>query len=88
MRGASVSVKLPHSRQAADGAGAGIEILVGAPEREIHAVGVERVLGPRVVLRRSLQYALARRTLTAVAANRLAAATTAAVTPARWRARW
>ena len=33
----------------------------------VYAVGVERVLGPRVVLRRSLQYALASRTLTAVA---------------------
>ena len=31
-----------------------------------YAVGVARVLGPRVVLRRSLQYALARRTLTLV----------------------
>lgn len=30
----------------------------------VYAVGVERVLGPRIVLRRSLQYALARRTLT------------------------
>ena len=30
----------------------------------VYAVGVERVLGPRVVLRRSLQYALANRTLT------------------------
>lgn len=29
----------------------------------VYAVGVERVLGPRVVLRRSLQYALANRTL-------------------------
>lgn len=33
----------------------------------VYAVGVERVLGPRVVLRRSLQYALASRTLTVVA---------------------
>ncbi|MEP6915648.1 MAG: GAF domain-containing protein, partial [Acidobacteriota bacterium] len=33
----------------------------------VYAVGVERVLGPRVVLRRSLQYALARRTLTVAA---------------------
>ena len=33
----------------------------------VYAVGVARVLGPRVVLRRSLQYALASRTLTAVA---------------------
>ncbi len=33
----------------------------------VYAVGVARVLGPRVVLRRSLQYALARRTLTIVA---------------------
>jgi hypothetical protein len=33
----------------------------------VYAVGVERVLGPRVVLRRSLQYALASRTLTAIA---------------------
>lgn len=32
----------------------------------VYAVGVERVLGPRTVLRRSLQYALASRTLTAV----------------------
>jgi hypothetical protein len=32
-----------------------------------YAVGVSRVLGPRVVLRTSLQYALARKTLTAVA---------------------
>jgi hypothetical protein len=30
----------------------------------VYAVGVERVLGPRVVLRRSLQYALANKTLT------------------------
>lgn len=30
----------------------------------VYAVGVERVLGPRIVLRRSLQYALANRTLT------------------------
>jgi tRNA A-37 threonylcarbamoyl transferase component Bud32/GAF domain-containing protein len=30
----------------------------------VYAVGVERVLGPRTVLRRSLQYALASRTLT------------------------
>ena len=30
----------------------------------VYAVGVARVLGPRVVLRRSLQYALAKRTLT------------------------
>ena len=30
----------------------------------VYAVGVERVLGPRIVLRRSLQYALATRTLT------------------------
>jgi eukaryotic-like serine/threonine-protein kinase len=33
----------------------------------VYAVGVERVLGPRLVLRRSLQYALASRTLTMVA---------------------
>ena len=33
----------------------------------VYSVGVERVLGPRVVLRRSLQYALARRTLTIAA---------------------
>lgn len=33
----------------------------------VYAVGVERVLGPRLVLRRSLQYALASRTLTVVA---------------------
>ena len=33
-----------------------------------YAVGVARVLGPRVVLRRSLQYALARRTLAALVA--------------------
>lgn len=33
----------------------------------VYAVGVERVLGPRVVLRRSLQYALASQTLTALA---------------------
>ncbi len=33
----------------------------------VYAVGVERVLGPRTVLRRSLQYALASRTLTVVA---------------------
>lgn len=33
----------------------------------VYAVGVARVLGPRTVLRRSLQYALARRTLTIVA---------------------
>jgi hypothetical protein len=32
----------------------------------VYAVGVARVLGPRVVLRRSLQYALASRTLTVV----------------------
>ncbi len=32
----------------------------------VYAVGVERVLGPRTVLRRSLQYALASRTLTIV----------------------
>ena len=32
----------------------------------VYAVGVERVLGPRLVLRRSLQYALASRTLTIV----------------------
>jgi serine/threonine-protein kinase len=34
----------------------------------VYAVGVERVLGPRTVLRRSLQYALASRTLTVAAA--------------------
>lgn len=33
----------------------------------VYAVGVARVLGPRVVLRRSLQYALASRTLTVLA---------------------
>jgi tRNA A-37 threonylcarbamoyl transferase component Bud32 len=33
----------------------------------VYAIGVARVLGPRVVLRRSLQYALANRTLTIVA---------------------
>ena len=33
----------------------------------VYAVGVSRVLGPRVVLRRSLQYALARKTLTILA---------------------
>ena len=33
----------------------------------VYAVGVERVLGPRTVLRRSLQYALANRTLTIAA---------------------
>ncbi len=33
----------------------------------VYAVGVARVLGPRLVLRRSLQYALASRTLTVVA---------------------
>ncbi|HXW08354.1 MAG TPA: protein kinase [Vicinamibacterales bacterium] len=33
----------------------------------VYAVGVARVLGPRVVLRRSLQYALASRTLSVVA---------------------
>jgi hypothetical protein len=33
----------------------------------VYAVGVARVLGPRVVLRRSLQYALANRTLTILA---------------------
>ncbi len=33
----------------------------------VYAVGVARVLGPRVVLRRSLQYALANRTLTLLA---------------------
>ena len=33
----------------------------------VYAVGVERVLGPRVVLRRSLQYALASRSMTVVA---------------------
>lgn len=33
----------------------------------VYAVGVERVLGPRVVLRRSLQYALASRSMTLVA---------------------
>jgi predicted Ser/Thr protein kinase len=33
----------------------------------VYAVGVARVLGPRVVLRRSLQYALANRTLTVLA---------------------
>jgi eukaryotic-like serine/threonine-protein kinase len=33
----------------------------------VYAVGVARVLGPRVVLRRSLQYALASRTLTILA---------------------
>ena len=33
----------------------------------VYAVGVERVLGPRVVLRRSLQYALAARSMTFVA---------------------
>jgi hypothetical protein len=33
----------------------------------VYAVGVERVLGPRVVLRNSLQYALASRTLTVLA---------------------
>jgi GAF domain-containing protein len=32
----------------------------------VYAIGVARVLGPRVVLRRSLQYALAKRTLTAL----------------------
>jgi tRNA A-37 threonylcarbamoyl transferase component Bud32 len=32
----------------------------------VYAVGVARVLGPRTVLRKSLQYALARRTLTVV----------------------
>ena len=32
----------------------------------VYAVGVARVLGPRTVLRRSLQYALASRTLTAI----------------------
>jgi eukaryotic-like serine/threonine-protein kinase len=34
----------------------------------VYAVGVERVLGPRTVLRRSLQYALASRTLTIASA--------------------
>ena len=34
----------------------------------VYAVGVARVLGPRIVLRRSLQYALANRTLTVIAA--------------------
>jgi tRNA A-37 threonylcarbamoyl transferase component Bud32 len=34
----------------------------------VYAVGVARVLGPRLVLRRSLRYALASRTLTVVAA--------------------
>ncbi|MCA1650829.1 MAG: serine/threonine protein kinase [Acidobacteria bacterium] len=38
----------------------------------VYAVGVERVLGPRVVLRRSLQYALASRTLTILGALPLA----------------
>ena len=33
----------------------------------VYAVGVQRVLGPRVVLRRSLQYALASRTMTTIA---------------------
>jgi eukaryotic-like serine/threonine-protein kinase len=33
----------------------------------VYAVGVQRVLGPRVVLRRSLQYALAARSMTLVA---------------------
>jgi eukaryotic-like serine/threonine-protein kinase len=33
----------------------------------VYAVGVARVLGPRLVLRRSLQYALATRTLTVIA---------------------
>ena len=33
----------------------------------VYAVGVARVLGPRVVIRRSLQYALAKRTLTVLA---------------------
>lgn len=33
----------------------------------VYAVGVERVLGPRVMLRRSLQYALARRSMTVIA---------------------
>lgn len=33
----------------------------------VYAVGVQRVLGPRVVLRRSLQYALASRTMTFIA---------------------
>jgi hypothetical protein len=33
----------------------------------VYAIGVARVLGPRVVLRRSLQYALASRTLTVMA---------------------
>ena len=33
----------------------------------VYAVGVQRVLGPRVVLRRSLQYALARRSMTVLA---------------------
>ena len=33
----------------------------------VYAVGVQRVLGPRVVLRRSLQYALATRTMTVAA---------------------
>jgi predicted Ser/Thr protein kinase len=33
----------------------------------VYAVGVQRVLGPRVVLRRSLQYALATRSMTVIA---------------------
>jgi hypothetical protein len=40
-----------------------------------YAVGVARVLGPRVVLRRSLQYALARKTLTIAAVLPAAALT-------------
>jgi hypothetical protein len=39
----------------------------------VYVVGVERVLGPRTVLRRSLQYALASRTLTVAAILPLAA---------------
>src|SRR5262249_54483062 len=34
----------------------------------VYAIGVARVLGPRIVLRRSLRYALASRTVTAITA--------------------
>jgi hypothetical protein len=50
-------------------AAAFLQLLILLPAVGVtHAVAVHRVLGPRVVLRRSLQYALARRTLGIAAA--------------------
>jgi hypothetical protein len=60
---------------------AGLQALVLLPAFGLtYAVGVARVLGPRMVLRRSIQYALASRTLTIVP---IAAGTALAV--ALWR---